>query len=350
METGGKKEASKLGKLISILIILSAIALSIYTYQRYAQHPATDDAAIDAEVVHIAATVGGRIIAIPIAENNLITKGDLLFQIDPAPYKYRVAQIKADLAMARAALETKRRTIVSQQAQQQMTKERVNIAKNALALAELTVNRLQPLVAQGYVPKQQLDQAQTEQRDAVNNLHQAKQNQLAATYAIDTDEEAQANVLAMEAQLASAERDLRETTVFATQNGRVVGLSVLSGETVKPTQALFTLVNNDEWYAVGNFRETDLHAINEGDCITAYSMIDRRIAIKGSVQGIGFGVLNSGKVELPNSVPYVQRSLNWVRVAQRFPVRVRLQDPPIRLMRLGASAIIKVKRGVHCQG
>ncbi|MGA3342700.1 MAG: multidrug transporter subunit MdtN, partial [Methylocella sp.] len=121
-----------------------------------------------------------------------------------------------------------------------------------------------------------------------------------------------------------------------------------SGEMVVPSQALFTLISAEEWFAVANFRETDLHAIAIGDCATVFSMIDRRQPIKGGVEGIGWGVLDDERINLPRSVPYVQRSLNWVRVAQRFPVRVRLENPPEQLMRLGASAVVEVKHGDKC--
>ena len=78
-------------------------------------------------------------------------------------------------------------------------------------------------------------------------------------------------------------------------------------------------------------------------------MIDRSQPIKGTVDGIGWGVLDTERVNLPRALPYVERSLNWVRVAQRFPVRVRLQDPPQQLMRLGASAVVEVKHGSACR-
>ena len=100
---------------------------------------------------------------------------------------------------------------------------------------------------------------------------------------------------------------------------------------------------------MANFRETELKAIAVGDCATAYSMIDRSRAIKGAVQGIGSGVLDSDRVNLPRSVPYVERSLNWVLVSQRFPVRIRLENPPQELMRLGATAVVEVKHGAACR-
>jgi multidrug efflux system membrane fusion protein len=118
---------------------------------------------------------------------------------------------------------------------------------------------------------------------------------------------------------------------------------------VAPAQALFTLVNTEDWFAVANLRETDLKSIAVGDCATVYSMVDRGTPIKGVVQGIGWGVLADDKIDLPRSVPYVQPSLNWVRVAHRFPVRIRLESPAQELMRLGASANVEIRHGSSCR-
>ncbi len=216
-------------------------------------------------------------------------------------------------------------------------------------LAARTVERLQPLAAKGYVPVQQLDQAQTAQRDAVTSLRQAREQETAAVRAIDTDAAAKSAVRARQAALAIAQRALDDTTVRATHAGRVVGLTISTGEMVAPSQAVFTLVNTEEWYAVANFREFNIAVISAGDCATVYSMVDHSKPIRGVVQGIGSGVLDKDLINLPRSVHYVERSLNWVRVAQRFPVRVRLEAPPPKLMRLGASAIVEVKHGAECR-
>jgi membrane fusion protein, multidrug efflux system len=149
--------------------------------------------------------------------------------------------------------------------------------------------------------------------------------------------------------LAIAQRALEDTTIRATHAGRVVGLIVSTGEMAAPSQTLFTLVNTEEWFSVANFRETDLSAISVGDCVTVYSMIDRQQPLKGIVQGIGTGVLDTDRVNLPRSLPYVERSLNWVRVAQRFPVKVQIEQPQPQLMRLGASAVVEVKHGRACR-
>jgi multidrug efflux system membrane fusion protein len=334
--------------LVSLAIVAAAVGLGGYALHRSSIMPTTDDASIDADVVHVAAEVGGRIVSIPVEENGHVSKGDLLFQIDPAPYQLSVDQARANLEVAKATLETQRRFLSTQRSSAAIAADQMRSAETNLDLATRTVERLGPLAARGYVPTQQLDQAQTAQRDAVSSLQQARERQAASVRAIDTDAAAIATVQARQAELAIAERHLHDTTVRATHAGRVVGLAVLSGEMVAPGQSLFTLVNDEAWFAVGNFRETDLHAIAVGDCVTVYSMIDRTAAIKGVVQGLGAGVLDTDRITLPRSVPYVQRSLNWVIVAQRFPVRVRLVDPPPHLVRLGATSVVEIKHGASC--
>jgi multidrug efflux system membrane fusion protein len=350
MKAAGTARAHpRIGKLISVAILAIAIALGFYALRRSALLPSTDAATIDADIVHIASSVGGRIISIPVAENARVAEGDLLFQIDPVPYQLSVVQAEADLAIAEAALATQRRVLSTQRSAATVAREQTQRATTNLELATRTVERLRPLAAKGYVPTQQLDQAQTTQRDAETSLQQAQEQEVAAARAVDTDEAAEATVRARKAALGIARRGLENTTVRAPHAGRVVGLTVSSGEMIAPAQTLFTLINTEEWFAVANFREIDLAAIATGDCATVFSMIDRRQPIKGVVQGIGYGVLDTERVNLPRSLPYVERSLNWVRVAQRFPVRVRLEKPPEQLMRLGASAVVEVKHGHACR-
>jgi multidrug efflux system membrane fusion protein len=349
MNTAGTRRRAPWSLLISLVVVAAGIGFGLYALHRSSILPTTDDASIDADVVHIAAEVGGRIINIPVEENTQVKTGDLLFQIDPVPYQLAVDQARANLAVAKAALETRRRFLSTQRSTAVVAADQARSAETNLELAIRTLERLRPLAAKGYVPTQQLDQAQTTQRDAATSLQQAREQAAAAVGAIDTEDAAIATVQAREAELAIAERHLQDTTVRTTHAGRVVDLSVLSGEMVAPGQSLFTLVNDEEWFAVGNFRETNLHSIAVGDCATVYSMIDRTMAIKGVVQGLGAGVFDTDRVNVPHSVPYVERSLNWVIVAQRFPVRIRLVDPPQNLVRLGATAVVEMKHGTSCR-
>ncbi len=349
MEIAGQQRSRKEGKIAVVAIVLVAVAILVFSLDRARQYPSTDDATIDAEVVHVAPAVGGRIMKIAVAENARVRKGDLLFQIDPFPYQAAVAQAEAELALAKAGLGTQGRAVATQRSGATLAADQVRRAAANQALAARTVERLRPLAAQGYVPKQQLDQAEVALHDATTSLAQAQEQQSAARTAIDTVAGASAAVKAREAALVLARRALEDTTVRAPHDGRVVGLTVLSGEMVIPSQSLFTLIADDEWHAVGNFRESALRHINVGDCATVYSLIDRSRPIRGVVDGIGSGVLDTDRVNVPRSVPFVEKSLNWVRVAQRFPVRVRLIGSPAQLVRLGASAVIGIRHGAGCR-
>ena len=337
------------GSVIALATIALAVIVALWSASWVSRHPSSSDASIDADVVHVAAAVGGRIIEIRVRENSPARRGDLLFQIDPLPYQLLVSQAQADLALAEAQLDTQRRYVSTQQSNATIARDQTTTAKTNYELATRTAERLRPLTAKGYVPHQQLDQADVTARDAATRLQQAQVQQLAAVQAIDTVQAGESLVAARQAALALAKRNLEDTTVRATHDGLVVGLVVSSGEFVAPGQSLFTLINTEEWFASANLRETDLAAVRTGDCVTVYSMIDRRLAIRGVVDSIGWGVMDQDRINLPRSVPYVERSLNWVRVAQRFPVRIRLESPPPRVMRLGASAVVEVKHGRQCR-
>jgi membrane fusion protein, multidrug efflux system len=332
-----------------VVAVVGAAAAGFLSYLREIdRNPYTDDASVDADVVHIAPTVAGRIVRLPIAENQIVKAGALLFEIDPEPFQLRVDLAEAELKAAQAVLNTRRRNVLSETSNAGSADQQVTQARSSLQLASNTLSRLQPLLPKGYVSVQQVDDAQTAKRKAELAYTQATLQAQAARSNINTTDEAEAAVQARQAALALARRDLREVSVRAPHDGRVTGLSVRSGETVSPAQPLFTLVVTEEWFASANFRETDLTGIADGTCAVAYSLIDRRTAIHGRVEGIGWGVKSGDRIDLPRGVPIVEKSVNWVHVDQRFPVRVRLYDPPEHLMRLGASALVQIRPGDKC--
>jgi len=347
MEARGIRKRNPLGAAVALILVVLAVFFWVRT--SLTAKPITDDASIDGEVVHIAPLVGGRVIELAVHENQLVHKGDLLFRIDPTPYQINVAAAEANLDVARAIVGSKRRFVATQRWNTDIATEQISRAKENLALSQRTQERLGPLAAKGYVPQQQFDQAKVATQDATTSLAQTEKQQRAAESAVDTDNAVVASVRAAAATLANTRRALSDTEVRAPHAGRIVGLTISTGEVVAPSQALFTLINAEEWFASANFREVDLNRIEPGACVTVYSMIDRRVPIKGVVESIGYGVLDADKIDLPRTAPYVQPSLNWVRVAQRFPVRIRLESPPERLVRLGASAIVEVAHGRACR-
>ena len=347
VEARGIRKKRPLGLVIALSIVAAAVILIVRTLSTASL--STDDASIDAEVVHVASPVGGHILELPVRENQLVHKGDLLFRIDPVPYQNNAALARAQLDVARAAVSSKQRLVESERWNAEIASEQIARARENLALSQRTQARLDPLAAKGYIPQQQFDQAKVAATDAATSLTQAEKQNEAAHSLVDTADAAIANVRAAEAALTNALRALQDTEVTAPHDGRVTGLKVSTGEVVAPSQSLFTLINTEEWYATANFREIDLGRVKPGNCATVYSLIDRHTPIKGIVDSIGYGVLADDKIDIPREVPYVQPSLNWVRVAHRFPVRIRLEGPPQNLVRVGASALVEIGHGPECR-
>jgi membrane fusion protein, multidrug efflux system len=333
---------------ISLAITGSAVlAIGIFIQQR-GFNPYTDDASIDADVVHVAPSVAGRIQRLAVHENELVKAGDVLFEIDPEPFRLRVNLAAAELKAAEALLDTQRRAVATETSNATIAGDQISQARSSLRLAGNTLDRLEPLLGRGYVSIQQVDDARTAKQRAETAYSQAVEQAAASKTAIGNLDSALANVEARRANLALAERDLRETVVRALHDGRVTGLTIETGEHLAPGQSPFTLVVTEQWYASANFRETELNHIAVGTCAVAYSLIDRSIAIRGKVDGIGWGVTDQDRVNIPHGVPLVAKSVNWVRVEQRFPVRVRLENPPEGLMRLGASAVVEIRPRGAC--
>ena len=337
-----------LGILIAVVIMTGAVWSGWLYFQLAANNPLSEDAMLTANVVNVAATIAGRVVTIAVADNQRVAEGDLLFGLDPEPYKLAVAQVTADLRLAEATRDAQRRTISAERSNAAVATEQVQRARTNLALAEATLARLLPLAPKAYVTAQQVDDARTARDDAQSSLDQALRQADAADALVTTLEASEALVAARRAALAIAERDLAATQVRAPHDGLVVGLTVSTGQIVAPGQSLFTLIDTQHWYASATFPETELSNVVIGDCATVYVLADRSRPLVGSVESIGWGVLSEDLVNLPLGVPYVPKSLNWVRIVQRFPVRIRLDNPPASLMRLGASAVAVVHHGEDC--
>jgi len=308
----------------------------------------SEDAVIGSNVVRVSSEVPGRIESINVVENSRVKKGDLLFTIDPYVYRLQVEQARADLKIAEAAMDTQHRTVIAEQSNSGITNDQITAARTNLQLATQTLARLKPLEAKGYVTKQQVDDATTIKRNAEVMLQQALKQSVAAEALVSNTDSTQALVSARRAALAIAERMLAHTEVRAPHDGLVVGLRTSSGEFVIPDQVIFTLIDTEQWHAAAYYRETELQNIKIGNCATVYVLADRSRTMKGRVQGIGWGVMSEDQLNIPRSLPYVPKSLNWVRVEQRFPVRIVLDNPPPDLMRVGATAVAIVRNDNDC--
>ena len=349
MKAAGEHRPTSRGKIISLAIVAIAVAAGVYASFRSARHPSTDDATIDADVVHIAAVVGGRIIDIAVTENGTSRKATSSFRSIRCPI---VLQSRRRTPIWTSPRRASTRSAACYRPSDRTPTIAADQVQRAVTNGELATRTVEGFVRSrtaGYVPTQQFDQAEVANMTPATSLRQAPSSRRPPS-SHRYEAGAEATVRAREAALAIATACPRryDRARAARRTSRRACPSCPARWSFR-RRALFTLIDTEAWYAVANFRETDLDAIAVGDCVTVYSMINRGQPIKGVVRGIGSGVLDADRVNLPRSVPYVERSLNWVKVAQRFPVRVRLEDPPQRLMRLGARAVVEVKHGAACK-
>ena len=338
-----------IGLALAVTCIAGATALGFYVLGKDEAYPSSDTGTVDAEVVHIASTVGGRLKTLNVHVNQAVKKGDVLYQLDPEPYTLALQQAQAGLALTQAGVEQQQRLIAVEAANADIAKNQAARAQTNHELAARTVERLRPLASKSYIPWQQYDQAQGALHDSGITLDQSHLQAGAAKVAVGDLNSSMAARQVAEATLAQARYALRQTTVTAPADGYVASLRVIPGEVLIPSQVLFTLIANDSWFVTANMREGTLHAIHPGDCATVYSMIDRRTPIRGHVESIGWGVFSVDSAGLSRSLPIIPREMDWVHVAQRFPVRIRLEQANPQLLRLGATATVEIRHGPACE-
>jgi multidrug efflux system membrane fusion protein len=131
--------------------------------------------------------------------------------------------------------------------------------------------------------------------------------------------------------------------VRAPCDGRITALDIAAGEFAATGHPLFTIIDTEHWYAIGNFRETDLAGMEPGQRATVYVMAQRSRPLRGQVDSLGWGVASDVSATI-GGLPHVERTLNWVRIAARFPVRILLDAPPDDLMRFGATAVVVIDK------
>ncbi|GLQ45903.1 multidrug resistance protein MdtN [Dyella lipolytica] len=329
-----------LGRIVAIVSIASALALIVVSMIVVDKRPRTHDAYIFAYSAGITPEVSGRIVAIDIRNDQFVHKGDILLQIDPEPFELKLQQANAQVAALQADIDLTGRQVNAQGSGAEAAAREVDRARQQLALAHDTLARMEPLLPKGFVTAQQIDEARTNEHTAASQLAAATQQAAQAKEAIGDVESLKAQLLGALAARALAARDLRETVIRASVDGKVVGFNLALGSFAVAGHPVFTLIDDNSWYAVANFRETDLRGLRAGDTASIWVMGHENQPLHGVVESMGAGVQPEGLAG--PGLPEVNRNLNWVVVAQRFPVWVRLNEPSQPFLRIGATASVRV--------
>jgi membrane fusion protein, multidrug efflux system len=395
-------QRSRRGTLVSIAIVLAALITGLAVIWETDKYPRTDDAEVFANFIGIAPQVEGPLVSLPVQDNEFVKQGGLLFEIDPRPYEYTLERARSDLATLEGQIVDETRTIASQQsavgAAQAYTsnasanveraasaveeaKANVDASKAALdrALAELdyttrNFHRIEPLLTKQYVTVDQVDQARTDVVSRQQQVDQARSQLALAQAQVLTAkaayDQAKATMLQSHSQLAQSqhsvltlepllaqrsgkaaiirdsEYNLNNCRVYAPFDARVNNLTISQGAYAHVGQQMFTLIDTRVWWAVANFRETQLKHIHPGMHADVYVLSRPNIRYDGIVDSVGFGVQPDTTLvgSFSPGLPDVQRSLNWVHLATRFPVRVRILAAETEPFRLSESAVV-VMRG-----
>jgi multidrug efflux system membrane fusion protein len=392
----------RLGKIVSVAIPVAALMTGLPVVYETTRYPRTDDAEVFANFIGIAPQVDGPISRLLVEDNAFIKQGGLLFEIDPRPYEYALQRARSDLRTLEGQIVDQTRTVASQEsavgaarANTESAAANVNRAAAAVHEAEANVasakagvirnqaelqyrshdlHRLEPLLAKQFVTVDHVDQARTAvtaQQQAVDQAlsqvtaaeaqviaarAQHEQAKAAAEQSRAQLSQSQHSVLTLEpltaqregkiAAIRTAEYNLNNCRVFAPFDARVTNLTISQGAYAHTGQQVFTLIDTRVWWAVANFRETQLRHIRPGMHADVYVLSRPNVRYDGVVDSVGFGVQPDSSLigSFSPGLPDVQRSLNWVHLATRYPVRVRLLAPKTEAFRLSESAVV-VMRG-----
>jgi multidrug efflux system membrane fusion protein len=321
-----------------------------------------------------------------------------LFAIDPRPYQYALDQALSDqqlleeqitdtqrrIAAENSAVEAARAGVVGAKTQTLTVSSTVQASDAAVkrakaylessaaqrTLAASNLHRIEPLLTKQYVTPEQVDDARTKAQVAEHNYQEAEaalQESLAlearsrsmkteaevsvaisqaklneGIHAVDRLDSLLAQRPAKAAKVASAKLDLERCTVVAPFDGYVTNLNISEGEIAKPGVPLFTLIDARKWYVVANYRESELKYIALGMHVDLYLMGNQSRRFDGVVESMGNGV-SPDDTNMNNGLPQIDHTLNWVHLAARFPIRIRVVNPDPALFRMGETAISIVR-------
>jgi multidrug resistance efflux pump len=359
------KTLSKL--LLTCAVVSAAIAVVAFKYWDYVSNPWTRDGQVRAQVVQITPRVSGPIVKLSIKDNQFVKTGDLLFEIDPRTFK-------ASLDQARANLDTTRDTINSLEKQVDASKATVDEYESkiqqrkiavrgytaGLADAKATLQRVNIAVKSGAVSIQdrdnakarfdeaqaRFDGAEADVIEAVAAKIQAEADLAKALAELGAAGEENAQLRAAKAAVRLAELNLEFSQVTAPVDGYVTNLNLRLGSQGVANQPALALVDVNSYWVDGFFRETLIGDIREGDRAVVTLMTYPDKPLEARVDSLGWGIAQDDGSTGFDLLPTISPTFEWIRLAQRVPVRVHLDEVPDDVkLRVGTTASVLVITG-----
>jgi multidrug efflux system membrane fusion protein len=362
-----------LGRWISIAIVAAAAVVGLFVLYYTNYQPRTDDAEIFANFIGIAPQVDGPLVRLNVKDNQFVKKGDLLYQIDERPYQYALENAISEQATLEGQISDEQRKVaalvsavsVAQAKIHSMEADVVNAdrgvdrARAEWSYTNNNLHRIEPLLAKQFVTVDEVDKARTSEKAQSEALRQAESRlqlaQAELNSALASHEQARHAVTTLEplinqrgaraAAVKNAQYNLDNCRVYAPFDALVTNFTISEGAYAHVGQQMFTLIDARTWWAIGNFREGQLTRITPGMKADVYVLSKPTVRFSGVVDSIGFGVTPDPDLigHLQPGLPDVQRTLNWVHLASRYPVRVRVENPTPDLFRVGESAVVTIR-------
>jgi membrane fusion protein (multidrug efflux system) len=326
-----------------ILWIAGPLAVALvagWFYISSGRYTSTDNAYVQADQVTIAPQIGGRVVEVAVRENQTVRKGDLLFRIDPEPLQIAVEQMEAQIAAAGDFLNASRDGYRSASAD-------LRASEATLHTNEAQLKRMRELRAKGIIAQKALDDALNEVATARGTRDSdaaalAKARTLLGG-AVDTPLEDLSGYKVAQAQLAKARLDLSHAEVRAPIDGTIGKMHLQPGDYLAIGQAAMPLVSHTLWIE-GNFKETDLTNVRVGQ--PAEIEVD---TYPGHVWKAHVASISPASGAQFSLLPAQNATGNWVKIVQRIPVRLLIDeaDPEGRILRAGMSATVEIDTGAE---
>ena len=318
-----------------LLLMLSVpaliIAAGLYFWLASGTTVSTDNAYVKQDVTSISTQVNGPVSSVNVDENQHVNRGDILYSIDPAPFRAALAAAEAQLAAAR--LQTSQLVV-----QSQGTGGDIVGAEANLAIASRALSRQQALLNRGFTTRADYDDAVNEVAKARAQLADARARSNSAAAAIAPGGNQPAIAAAM-AAVQKARLDLEHTVIRSPSSGIIAKSDrLLVGQSAITGIAMLSLVSDKPAWIEANFKEGDLARMAVGQAAEVEFDAYPDLKIKAHVASIGAGTGSEFSV-----LPAQNANGNWVKVTQRVPVRIALDQKPPRQMIAGLSANVKVR-------
>jgi multidrug resistance efflux pump len=338
-------------RIIPVLITLATTALAVGVgwamWSAYMEWPWTRDGTVRVYTVTMAPEVAGRIVDLPVTDNQFVAKGELLMVIDPTDYQIAVELAEAAVQQAQANVQNVDAQIAVQQAQVNASQAQVEQAKASLVFAQQQAVRYEDLAQKGYGPVQSAQQFSAEQREKQAAVESAEATLKLAERQVEALKVqragAEASLAQAKAQREQAKVNLRRTQIRSPVNGWVTNLLTRLGDYATVGQNKISLVDADSFWVDGYFTETALGSIREGDPVKIKLMGYSDI-VRGHVGSIARGINIPNAHAGPQGLATVNPIFTWVRLAQRIPVRVHIDHVPKGVvLSAGQTATVEIE-------